>query len=78
MDLTLLTMDGQPAPCEFQLVAKDGVYMVQIPRKVDHIVMAAANRWGASSAVDMFGDKFCNYQATADITAMNPPLPRMY
>ena len=47
-------MDGQPAPCEFQLVAKDGVYMVQIPRKVDHIVMAAANRWGASSAVNMF------------------------
>ena len=34
----------QPADCEMQLVAKDGVYMPRIPRKVDTIVLPSGAR----------------------------------
>ncbi len=34
----------QPADCEMQLVAKDGVYMPLIPRKVDTIVLPSGAR----------------------------------
>jgi len=30
--------------CEMQLVAKDGLYMLNIPRKVQHVVLPASGR----------------------------------
>lgn len=45
LDMQILDSKGNPAKeCETMLVAKDGVYMLQIPRKVDNIFLAAANR----------------------------------
>lgn len=34
----------EPADCELQLVAKDGVYMPAIPRKVDSIILPSGAR----------------------------------
>jgi hypothetical protein len=44
MDLNIITVDGQLAPCEFHLLTKDGVYLMQIPRLVTDLVLAVANR----------------------------------
>ena len=45
LDMQILNSAGKPAKeCEIQLVAKDGVYMLSIPRKVDNIFLAPANR----------------------------------
>ena len=30
--------------CELQLIAKDGLYLMQIPRKVDHVFLTSGNR----------------------------------
>lgn len=30
--------------CEMQLIAKDGLYMLRIPRKVQHVVLPASGR----------------------------------
>ncbi|KAI7841496.1 hypothetical protein COHA_004889 [Chlorella ohadii] len=35
---------GKPAPCELLLLATDGVYLMQIPRKVDHAFLSPGNR----------------------------------
>lgn len=44
MDLNIIRADGLLAPCKFHLMTKDGVYLMEIPRLVDDLVMAAANR----------------------------------
>ena len=44
MDLNIIHNDGLLAPCKFHLMTKDGVYLMEIPRLVDDLVMAAANR----------------------------------
>lgn len=47
MDLVIITAGpkgNMRAPCTFSLVAKDGVYLMQIPRPVDSLVLAAGNR----------------------------------
>eukprot|EP00884_Botryococcus_braunii_P015521 jgi/Botrbrau1/2652/Bobra.0203s0004.4 len=44
LDLTIVTTDGKPAPCTMGLVAKDGVYLMNIPRTVDHILLPGAGR----------------------------------
>ncbi|CAL5229192.1 g12472 [Coccomyxa viridis] len=47
MDLVIINagLKGNTrAPCTFSLVAKDGVYLMQIPRPVDDLVLAAGNR----------------------------------
>ena len=50
MDLVLITAGPKGnarAPCTLSLVAKDGVYLMQIPRPVDDLVLAAGNRHAA-------------------------------
>ena len=44
MDLNIIRVDGILAPCKFHLMTKDGVYLMEVPRLVDDLVMAAANR----------------------------------
>ena len=47
MDLVIITAGPKGnlrAPCTFSLLAKDGVYLMQIPRPVDNLVLAAGNR----------------------------------
>ena len=47
MDLVIITPGPKGnvrAPCTFHLLAKDGVYLMQIPRQVDDLVLAAGNR----------------------------------
>ena len=47
MDLVLITAGPEGnarAPCTLSLVAKDGVYLMQIPRPVGDLVLAAGNR----------------------------------
>lgn len=44
MDLNIITVDGMLAPCEFHLMTKDGVYLMEIPRLVTDLVLAVANR----------------------------------
>ena len=46
MDLNIITVDGMLAPCEFHLLTKDGVFLMEIPRLVTDIVLAVANRCG--------------------------------
>ena len=46
-DLVIITEGPQAnarAPCTMSLLAKDGVYLMQIPRQVDDLVLAAGNR----------------------------------
>ena len=46
-DLVIITEGHQAnarAPCTMSLLAKDGVYLMQIPRQVDDLVLAAGNR----------------------------------
>ena len=46
-DLVIVTEGPQAnarAPCTLSLLAKDGVYLMQIPRQVDDLVLAAGNR----------------------------------
>ena len=46
MDLQIFDPDtGAVTPnCEMQLLAKDGIYLLQIPRAIDHIFLTAAGR----------------------------------
>jgi FtsP/CotA-like multicopper oxidase with cupredoxin domain len=45
LELALVGADGAPAPgCEILLVAKDGVYMPQIPRATPSVYLSPANR----------------------------------
>ena len=45
LDLQIMDATGSPAAaCELLLLAKDGVYLPRLPRAVDHIFLAAANR----------------------------------
>ena len=47
MDLVLITegaKDNIRAPCSLNLLAKDGVYLMNVPRQVDDLVLAAGNR----------------------------------
>lgn len=47
MDLVLITegaKDNIRAPCSWNLLAKDGVYLMNVPRQVDDLVLAAGNR----------------------------------
>lgn len=45
MELFIINEDGSLAEeCEMQLIAKDGLYMLNIPRKVQHVVLPAAGR----------------------------------
>ena len=46
-DLVIITEGPRAnarAPCTMSLLAKDGVYLMQIPRQVDDLVLAAGNR----------------------------------
>ena len=50
MDLAIITAGAKAntrAPCTWQLIAKDGIYLMQIPRQVDNLVLAAGNRCSA-------------------------------
>ncbi len=52
MDLVIITAgskENMRAPCTFSLIAKDGVYLMQIPRPVDDLVLAAGNRHATSA-----------------------------
>ena len=52
MDLAIITAGAKAnvrAPCKFTLIAKDGVYLMEIPREVDSLVLAAGNRCGAAA-----------------------------
>ena len=47
MDLVIIAAGPKGnlrAPCTLNLVAKDGVYLMQIPRPIDDLVLAAGNR----------------------------------
>jgi hypothetical protein len=47
LDLVLITEgaeDNIRAPCSWNLLAKDGVYLMNVPREVDDLVLAAGNR----------------------------------
>ena len=45
MELFIIHEDGSLAEqCEMQLVAKDGLYMLRIPRRVQHVVLPASGR----------------------------------
>jgi len=51
MDLAIITAGTKAnvrAPCKFNLIAKDGVYLMEIPREVDSLVLAAGNRCSAA------------------------------
>jgi len=52
MDLAIITAGAKAnvrAPCKFNLIAKDGVYPMKIPREVDSLVLAAGNRCSAAA-----------------------------
>ena len=58
MDLNIIHEDGLLAPCKFHLMTKDGVFLMQIPRLVDDLVMAAANRQASSwSQTELFNEE---------------------
>ena len=44
LDLTITQMNGVPAPCEIALLAKDGLYLLQMPRMVQNMMIVAAGR----------------------------------
>ena len=46
MNLAILksTVDSTVAPCQMQIIAKDGIYMMQIPRTVDTLYLGPGNR----------------------------------
>ena len=44
-DLTILYEDSDElAPCFLQLISKDGIYIMDLPRTIDHVTLASANR----------------------------------
>ena len=52
MELFIIHEDGSLAEqCEMQLIAKDGLYMLRIPRKVQHVVLPASGRRALALAV---------------------------
>ncbi len=61
MDLVITTQDQKPAPCKLHLLGKDGVYLMQIPRTVDDLVLATANR--CVHALSPVGHGACNVTA---------------
>ena len=45
MELFIINKDATLAEeCEMQLMAKDGLYMIYIPRMVQHVVLPASGR----------------------------------
>ncbi|CAK0786985.1 hypothetical protein CVIRNUC_010201 [Coccomyxa viridis] len=65
-DLVIITEGPQAnarAPCTMSLLAKDGVYLMQIPRQVDDLVLAAGNR--AEVLVQCNGDVGGSYYLAA-------------
>ncbi|KAL4422772.1 hypothetical protein ABPG75_008969 [Micractinium tetrahymenae] len=68
--LVILGPDGQPAPCEMQLISKDGVYLMQIPRRVDHALLAPGNR--AELFVKCTGAPAAKYTLKAQDPAASP------
>lgn len=51
LDMTLVQQDGSPAGCDIALFAKDGVYLLAMPRNVSHVMLPGAGRWGLLSSV---------------------------
>ena len=44
-DLTILYEDSDElAPCDLQLISKDGIYIMDLPRTIEHVTLASANR----------------------------------
>ena len=44
MSLEILDEDGNDADCDMQLLAKDGVYLMQVPRKINYVLLPAGGR----------------------------------
>ena len=63
VDLQIIDASGALAPCKFHLLTKDGVYLMSIPRLVDDLVMATANRC-ACKACD--SNQGCSAAAQSD------------
>lgn len=43
-DLVMVYANQTVAPCKWHLLSKDGIYLMEIPRLVDDIILAVANR----------------------------------
>lgn len=72
-DLQIVDEDTKQltSACELQLVAKDGLYLMQIPRKVDHIFLAPGNR--AELLVQCAGAIGKRFIITAGNSLIEPP-----